>query len=143
MGIGPVERTEAPPSLAALSFDVVSHEHDLCHALGVAGDRDSFSVRVGADRARSRMAAMLKEAGTPGVVVTTPEEAHLVEGASDPIALAATDYEFMRLVTGRVSRSQATSMGWTGDPTDVLAALFADGFFTLQPVDVIEADASS
>ncbi|HEV3212439.1 MAG TPA: maleylpyruvate isomerase N-terminal domain-containing protein [Acidimicrobiales bacterium] len=138
----PVERNDDVPSLSALSFDVVTHEHDLCHALGVAGDRDTFSVEVGASRAKGRMASMLTEAGAPGVRLTTEAGDELVEGAAPPIGLTTTTYGFMRLVTARVSRAQAAALAWDGDATPVLDALFADGFFTLQPVDVIEADAS-
>jgi uncharacterized protein (TIGR03083 family) len=138
----PVERNEDVPSLAALSFDVVTHEHDLCHALGIPGDRSSFSVHVGSSRARDRMASMLAEAGAPGVRLTTEEGEHLVEGAMSPIGLTTSTYGFMRLVTGRVSRGQARALAWDGDAAPVLDALFADGFFTLQPVDVIEADAT-
>ena len=64
----------------------------------------------------------------------------MIEGASAPIALATSPYAFMRLVTGRVSRTQAEAMDWDGDPAAVLDALFADGFFTLQPADVLEAE---
>jgi hypothetical protein len=138
----PVEQNDDVPSLAALSFDVVTHEHDLCHALGVPGDRDTFSVRVGAERAEGRMSAMLTEAGAPGVRLRTEDGEVDVEGGSAPIGLATTRYTFLRLVTARLSRAQAAAMPWDGDATPVLDALFADGFFTLQPVDVIEAEAT-
>ncbi len=137
-----VERNDDVPSLAALSFDVVTHEHDARHALGVPGDRDSFSVRVGAERAAGRMASMLAEAGAPGVRLTTEDGERLLEGGAAPIGLVTTRYEFLRLVTARRSLAQAAQMAWDGDATPVLEALFADGFFTLQPVDVIEADAT-
>ncbi len=130
------------PSLAALSFDVVTHEHDARHALGVSGAHDTLSVRVGFDRAQGRMAAMLAEGGAPGVRLTTEDGEQLVEGGAPPIGLVTTRYDFMRLVTARVSRGQAAAMAWDGDATPVLEALFADGFFTLQPVDVLEVDAT-
>jgi hypothetical protein len=135
-----VEENDDVPSLAALSFDVVTHEHDLCHALGVVGERTSFSVHVGASRAKERMASMLAEASAPGVRLTTEDGEDLVEGGGPPIGLTTSSYGFMRLVTARVSRPQAEALAWDGDATPVLDALFADGFFTLQPVDVIEAD---
>jgi uncharacterized protein (TIGR03083 family) len=138
----PVAVNDDVPSLAALSFDVVSHEHDLCHALGIAGDRTSDSVRVGSARAQERMSATLAAAGAPGVLLTIEDGEQLVEGATAPIRLSTTRYDLMRLVTGRKSRPQAIALAWDGDATPVLEALFADGFFTLQPVDVIEADAT-
>lgn len=138
----PVEANDDVPSLAALSFDVVSHEHDLFHALGIAGDRSSDSVRLGSARAQDRMSAMLTAAGAPGVLLATEDGEQLVAGAASPIGLTTTRYDFMRLVTGRKSRPQAIALAWDGDATPVLEALFADGFFALQPLDVIEADAA-
>jgi hypothetical protein len=76
------------------------------------------------------------------VRLATEDGEELVDGAAPPIGLTTTTYGFMRLVTARVSRAQAAALAWDGDATPVLDALFADGFFTLQPVDVIEADAS-
>jgi uncharacterized protein (TIGR03083 family) len=135
----PVDVSDAPPSLLALAFDAVTHEHDLCHALGVPGDMATDSVRIGARRAAERMASMLTSGGAPGVVVTTEDGDELIEGNGSPIALRTTRFELMRLVTGRMSRAQATSLAWDGDASNVLDALFADGFFTLQPSDVLES----
>ena len=135
----PVERNDDAPSLAALSFDVVTHEHDLYQALQVPADRDTHSVRVGSGRARERMGAMLTEAGAPGVRLRTEEGEELIEGGTAPIGLTTTTYTFMRLVTGRMSRGQADALDWHGDAATVLDALFADRFFTLQPSDVVEA----
>jgi len=136
----PKDVSDAPPSFSALSFDVVTHEHDLNHALGIVGDRSTTSVRLGAERARDRMSSMLVDGGAPGVTATTEDGTHLVEGAGAPIQLATSRYMFMRLTTGRVSREQAEALDWSSDPSAVLEALFADGFFTLQPHDVIEAE---
>jgi uncharacterized protein (TIGR03083 family) len=138
----PVELNDDVPSLTSLSFDVVTHEHDLCHALGVRGDHHTFSVEVGSNRARGRMASMLADAGAPGVRLTTEDGEELLEGGAPPIGLQTTNYRFMRLVSGRVSPSQARALEWDGDATPVLDALFADGFFALQPVDVIEAEST-
>lgn len=139
----PVPLTDQPPSLLALAFDAVTHEHDLCHALGVAGDTTTDAVRIGATRAAERMGSMLVAGGAPGVVVTTDDDEQLIEGAAAPISLRASRFELMRLVTGRVSRAQATSLGWEGDNAPVLEALFADRFFTLQPTDVLELKSDS
>jgi len=134
----PVDVSDAPPSLLALAFDVVTHEFDIAQALGVEGDTTTDSVRVGARRAAERMAAMLTSGDAPGVVVTTEDGDQLIEGTASPIALHTTSFELMRLVTGRMSRAQATSLAWDGDASLVLDALFADGFFTLQPRDVLD-----
>jgi uncharacterized protein (TIGR03083 family) len=135
----PVDVSDAPPSLLALAFDVVTHEFDIAQALGVPGDTATDSVRVGARRAAERMTAMLTSGDAPGVVVTTEDGDQLIEGTSSPIALHTTSFELMRLVTGRMSRAQASSLVWDGDASIVLDALFADGFFTLQPHDVLDS----
>jgi uncharacterized protein (TIGR03083 family) len=131
---------DAPPSMASLSFDAVTHEFDLYQALGLAGDRSTDSVRVGAERALGRMSSMLKEGSAPGVTVTTEDGTNLAEGATSPVELETSRYALMRMTTGRMSRRQAESLGWGSDPTPVLDSLFSDGFFVLQPVDVIEVD---
>lgn len=134
------DSVDAPPSMASLSFDAVTHEFDLYQALGVAGDRSTDSVRVGAERALGRMSSMLKEGSAPGVEVTTEDGTTLAEGGAAPVALETSRYSFMRMTTGRMSRAQAEALGWGSDPTPVLDSLYSDGFFVLQPVDVIEVD---
>jgi uncharacterized protein (TIGR03083 family) len=134
------ESADGPPSMASLSFDAVTHEFDLYQALGVAGDRSSASVRVGAERALGRMSAMLVEGGAPGVQVTTEDGTELAEGSGEPITLETSRYALMRMTTGRMSRAQAEALGWGSDPAPVLDALYTDGFFVLQPVDVVEVD---
>ena len=134
----PLAMTELPPSLPSLAFDAVTHEHDLCHALGIAGDATTDSVRLGALRAAARMSSMLTSAGAPGVIATTEDGDELIAGVAPPIVLHTSRFELMRLVTGRMSRHQATGLKWTGDQSVILDALFADGFFTLQPNDVVE-----
>ena len=73
---------DGPPSMASLSFDAVTHEFDLYQALGVAGDRSTDSVRVGAERSLGRMSAMLTEGAAPGVRVTTEDGTNLAEGGA-------------------------------------------------------------
>ena len=131
---------DAPPSMASLSFDAVTHEFDLYQALGVAGDRSTESVRVGADRALGRMSSMLTEGGAPGVRVTTEGGTDFAEGGAPPVELETTRFSLMRMTTGRMSRHQAEALGWGSDPTPVLDSLYSDGFFVPQPVDVIEVD---
>jgi uncharacterized protein (TIGR03083 family) len=131
---------DAPPSMASISFDAVTHEFDLYQALGIAGDRSTESVRVGAARALGRMSSMLKEGSAPGVTVTTEDGTNLAEGAAPPLELETSRYALMRMTTGRMSRRQAESLGWGSDPKPVLDSLYSDGFFVPQPVDIVEVD---
>jgi uncharacterized protein (TIGR03083 family) len=131
---------DTPPTLASLSFDAVTHEFDLYQALGVAGDRSTRSVQIGAERALGRMSSMLTESAAPGVRVTTEDGTNVAEGGAPPVGLETSRYSFMRMTTGRMSRAQAESLGWDTDPAPILDSLFSDGFFVLQPVDVCEVD---
>jgi len=131
---------DGPPSMASLSFDAVTHEFDLYQALGVAGDRSTHSVRIGAERSLGRMSSMLIEGSAPGVSVTTEDGTNLAEGAAQPLTLETSRYALMRMTTGRMSRRQAESLGWASDPAPVLDALYADGFFVPQPNDIVEVD---
>jgi hypothetical protein len=131
---------DEPPVLASLSYDVVTHEFDLYQALGVAGDRSTNSVRIGAERSLGRMSSMLTAGSAPGVRVTTEDGTNLAEGVAPPLSLETSRYALMRLTTGRMSRHQAESLGWGSDPAPVLDSLFADGFFVLQPADIAEVD---
>jgi uncharacterized protein (TIGR03083 family) len=135
-------RNDAVPSLSALAFDAVVHEHDLFHALSAPCERDNESVRVGARRASDRMAAVLAGTDAPGVVLRTEDGERRLDGNGQFVALDAGRFDFMRLVTGRMSERQALALAWDDDPSPVLGILFADGFFSLQPSDVIEADES-
>jgi uncharacterized protein (TIGR03083 family) len=138
--IAAAESVDTPPSMASLSFDAVTHEFDLYQALGLAGDRSTESVRIGAERALGRMSSMLTEGSAPGVEVTTEDGTQLAEGGAPPVALETSRYAFMRMTTGRMSRSQAEALGWGSDPTLILDSLYSDGFFVPQPVDVVEVD---
>jgi uncharacterized protein (TIGR03083 family) len=131
---------DAPPTMASLFFDAVTHEFDLYQALGVAGDRSTASVRFGAERALGRMSSMLTEGGAPGVRVTTEDGTNLAEGGASPVELETSRYSLMRMTTGRMSRRQAEGLGWGADPGPVLDSLYRDGFFVPSPVDVVEVD---
>jgi uncharacterized protein (TIGR03083 family) len=131
---------EGPPSVASLSFDAVTHEFDLYQALGIAGDRSTESVRVGADRSLGRMSSMLTVGNAPGVNVTTEDGTFLAAGSTSPMSLETSRYSFMRMTTGRMSRRQAEALGWGSDPAPVLDSLYSDGFFVPQPVDIVEVD---
>lgn len=131
----PVTPDESAPSIASLAFDAVTHEFDMYEALGLDGDHHSDAVRMGAQRAEGRMGAMLAAANI-GVALTIDGATRTVGAAAPAVRLETTPFDLMRLVTGRMSDGQARALEWTGDPSDTLAALFADSFFTLQPRDV-------
>ena len=132
---------DGPPSMASLSFDAVTHEFDLYQALGVAGDRSSASVRVGAERALGRMSAMLSEARRPGGAGHhrrrhEPRRRGCGSDLARDVALHLHEDD------DRSDEPRAGRIAWDGGAIRHRSstALYADGFFVLQPTDVVEVD---
>ena len=85
------------PVNSQVVFDVTTHEHDLRHALGTPGSRDSDAIAVSvgwilnaADKQDNRSAAKLR-------------------------ALGLDDFTLMRVFTGRRSRRQIEALGLDAD----------------------------
>ncbi|MBM3660294.1 MAG: maleylpyruvate isomerase family mycothiol-dependent enzyme [Actinobacteria bacterium] len=117
-------------------FDACTHEHDLCNALGVVGDRDTDAVVLAYGWATDRVDDVLRTRDAAGVAFVT-ESGTKVVGVGEPVATVhATHFEVMRALTGRRSRAQVEAYGWDGPPRpDVFASL---GLFTLRTDDFVE-----
>jgi uncharacterized protein (TIGR03083 family) len=122
-----------------LLTDLVTHEHDLRHALGRPGAQDCpgihlaarFVVEVGMERA-------FADAGVGPVEVRAGERTWLVAGEGDPtVTLTTTPFEVVRAFTGRRSDAQISAMGWSDDPAPYVAA-FRSELFTPSAVDFDE-----
>lgn len=106
-------------------FDVLSHEHDIRHALGLADVRDTDTDAVA-------LAAKLLVRSSPldrPLVVETGDavlSSAPVEGA-DPITLRTSAFEVFRFRLGRRSREQVLALDWSEDPADVIDELFVFG----------------
>lgn len=108
------------------AIDVVTHEHDIRHAVDRPGDRDGEAIR---DLAEAVGAFRL----SPDVRVETPTRSI---GADDaPVTLRTTDFELLRIRMGRRSRSQLEGLDWQGDPSAVIDELCV---FGPSPVDIDE-----
>lgn len=117
-------------------FDACTHEHDLCNALGVVGDRESDAVLLSYEWSTDRVDDVLRSRDEAGIALVT-ESGTKVVGIGDPVTTVhAPRFEFMRALTGRRSRSQVVAYGWDGPPQpDVFASL---GLFTLRAADFVE-----
>lgn len=114
-----------------LSYDTVVHEHDLRHAIGKPGARDSSGVmaamEVGTwlmsnDLDRRQFGCVLFRAGGRHWRCGTGD----VRLELDLDASATTDtpvWELLRLTGSRRSRAQAMILPWHGDFDEGLAAL--------------------
>lgn len=117
-----------------LVLDQWTHEQDVRGALGRPGSRDVAVVGQGLDVILSSHARRWPVRHLPpALVVGSSKEWHLGEG--EPVAtLEAEDFELLRLVIGRRSRSQALA-AWRGDAAAVVDHLVA---FSFTERDIVE-----
>jgi uncharacterized protein (TIGR03083 family) len=122
-----------PPS------DCHAHEHDIRHALGLAGNRDSLIVQAAeAQLARSIEAPV-------AVTVTLGNGRSFTTGDGDVAATlhGVSGFEIFRSRLGRRSRSQVEQYDWTGIDADVAAAIDAWFIFGAAASPVIEPGIAS
>lgn len=106
-------------------FDALTHEHDICGALGEPGLRTQDPAFEGA---AGFLTAMLDRAirrtALPALQLTTPTTGttRLGDPSSAPgqIAIEMTDFEALRAFGGRRSNRQLWALPWQGDPEKLL-----------------------
>ncbi|MBM3729748.1 MAG: hypothetical protein FJW44_02855 [Actinobacteria bacterium] len=98
-------------------LDAMSHEHDLRHAVGRPGARDSQAVAVGVSFLRE----WLSKSPVPDV------ESLFMFGVQD--------FDLIRAITGRRSRAQVASLGL---PVHIIDALHAQSLFSTPPKSIEE-----
>jgi len=103
------------------ALDVLSHEHDVRHALDRPGGRDDPLTPLAADMLLRRLDG---EVALAAVVDGDPVD---VEGPGPTLGLRTTAFEVVRAALGRRSMAQVRRLDWTGDPTPVLASFFIFG----------------
>jgi uncharacterized protein (TIGR03083 family) len=110
-------------------FDCHAHEHDIRHALGLAGNRDSLIVQA----AEVQLARSLE--APVGVRVAFGDGRSFTTGEGDVAATlqGVSGFEVFRSRLGRRSRSQVRQYDWTGADADVMAAI--DAWFIFGPAD--------
>jgi uncharacterized protein (TIGR03083 family) len=115
----------APPFEAMISvgalwpavIDLVSHEHDIRHALRRPGGRDDPFIGIIAERFAARLADR---------VAVELDGAPSPSGSSAP-RLRVSSFELLRLTMGRRTITQVEALDWTGDPSVILSGLFVFG----------------
>ena len=98
-------------------MDAVTHEHDLRHAVGAPGERDSMAVRAGL--------AWLMSWCTR----TNPATASAIA------AVGASDFDVLRSLTGRRSMAQMAALGL---PVDAIIQIQAGSPFRAPTHEVVE-----
>jgi uncharacterized protein (TIGR03083 family) len=121
--------------LAIALFDQVTHEADICHALGVPTEIDSATLSLLSNFTLSRFGAQAND-----LRVTLNLDDQIFEKGTGlfDVTLSATAFEWFRASSGRRSANQIRAMAWHGD-VDILKILFENGFFTPSRVDVFES----
>lgn len=117
----PFEAVVSSASIWPAFFDVLSHEHDLCSALGEAGPRgDDVDLAAKLLVRGVQLDRPLHVDTGDAVLVSTG-------GDGEPLVLRTSAFEAFRLRMGRRSRAQVLAMDWSEDPTAWIDSLFAFG----------------
>lgn len=104
------------------AMDVLTHEHDIRHAVGRPGARDDEAVDVAAR-------VLIGSLAVPGTVAFDLGEDVVTSPSADgpDLTLTTSAFEVLRLRLGRRSREQVKALDWSADPEPVLDHLFVFG----------------
>lgn len=111
---------EAEPRFSAAgawpaAIDVLSHEHDVRHALGVPGARDHADVQV---------VSRILRPGPDAPFAVVLDDRELID--SRP-TLRVDPFTWFRVRMGRRTRDEVLALDWSQDPSTVLDACFVFG----------------
>jgi uncharacterized protein (TIGR03083 family) len=107
-----------------MTFDAWNHEQDVFGALGLPQFRDCPTTPVVAAMLTDMFARGWRKGElSPAVRLVTPTMDTVI-GIGDPIAtLHTTDFDLIRMLSGRRTLAEMAAMPWTGDPTEALDRL--------------------
>jgi uncharacterized protein (TIGR03083 family) len=107
-------------------FDAFTHEHDLRHALGRPGARDTESLEL-----IYTWLTGLRSVTEQQALCYETEVGTVVSGVGEPVATITTSrFEIVRGATGRRSRSEIE--GWNWDPKPDPDLVLLASFFTMR-----------
>lgn len=106
-----------------LVFDALSHEYDLCEALGLPSPDRVQAEGPALDFAMAGLVGMARHRGVPAFRVTAGDRHWDIPGEGEPAHLITTTVDLLRSLTGRRTRGEVAALDWNGaDPTPYLAA---------------------
>jgi len=123
--------------LAIALFDQMTHEADICHALGTPIALDPGALLLLSKFTLNRFGAHENDLH---VTLHLDKQNFEIGSGRHEVTLSATAFEWFRASSGRRSVQQIRAMAWQGD-VDVVEILFGNGFFTPSERDVVEATA--
>ena len=123
MSSGPDSKSSSsgyPGAFAGLLLDVVAHEHDLAHTLGLAADRASNGLRVAMFTEAELLTRDLTTHGLPAVRVAAGGEEWVCGAGDVQLTLDLGDgptaiWELTRVLGSRRSHAQMSALAWHGD----------------------------
>lgn len=98
-----------------LVYDAVAHEHDLRHALGRPGERESSGVVACADAMSMLLGRDLAAHGLPAVRITSGGRTWDVGSGEPELAIELDPFELIRVFGSRRSVAQLRALPWQGD----------------------------
>jgi uncharacterized protein (TIGR03083 family) len=98
-----------------LVYDVVAHEHDIRHALGRPGARDSSGVVASADAMTALLARDLAAHALPAVRITSGGRTWDAGTGEPELAIELDPFELIRVFGARRSEAQLRRLAWQGD----------------------------
>ena len=124
--------TQRGMALSQLLFDAATHEHDLRHALGAPGARDSTAVAVGLGFITGRLDS--RAGGSPVRIVVDGAEFTGDAAANKPM-LTASAFDVIRCFGSRRSMDQVEALDWSSRQPATFDGLT---FFGYPPVAIDE-----
>ena len=127
-GAAVVEPTldDFPPIMRTMFLtDAVTHEHDIRHAIGAPGARDSDAIAFSYGRAIGSVGSARGEAGAVRIVHDAGED--LVGEGAATATLRTSRFEIVRAAVGHRSLDEIVAWDWEGEPTP---DAFVLGMFT-------------
>jgi len=129
-----------PAGFGGLLYDLIAHEHDLRHAIGVPGARDTPGLRAAMEMERAMLERDLVAHDLPAVRLAAG--GYELLAGTGPVTLELDlgeredgVFELFRMLGSRRSRAQLEAHAWRGDLARFLPAL---AHMPLPDADLVE-----
>jgi uncharacterized protein (TIGR03083 family) len=126
-----LEMLAIPRQADALAFDLLTHEHDLRGAFGIAGPSDAVAVAGVTTRVTGRLGHMVEKEGLPALRLVNDTGDWVCGAVAGAIGVTGTasTFEWFRALFGRRSAAQILTYDWDGDPATYFGLLNLVGPF--------------
>lgn len=118
-------------------FDIWTHEHDVCGALGERGDRSDPALPT----LVTSLCALYRDGWAakpdlPAIELVVDGESHRLGDAEPELVLRTDGYEFVRMMISRRSHAQMLAADWTGENPERIFGVLAR--FDLPESDLVD-----